>query len=256
MSSVDTVAKLLEVRYVDCSPGQSVEWVSYSNNHDLAFLQECASTRLATVAADVAAVSASLGTGSVESGPMVEPEREVTSSITAGDCPAAAPAVPTPVAACGPLDECELAVTSGPAAATPAVAASPASSSICVEEISLLDSDEEDGVVTTRTIAVPAASTAVTLIASDSDASDNDDQEGEDGDVVVKGASASDYPHARCNCTLRRFHVGTSRTPATDKQNATTCKNWCDSNVSLSIFFHNVTPHAKFGAAVTAWSVM
>jgi hypothetical protein len=38
VSSVDADAKLLEVRYVGCSPGQSVEWLTYSGNHDLAFL--------------------------------------------------------------------------------------------------------------------------------------------------------------------------------------------------------------------------
>jgi hypothetical protein len=38
VSSVDADAKLLEVWYVGCSPGQSVEWLTYSSNHDLAFL--------------------------------------------------------------------------------------------------------------------------------------------------------------------------------------------------------------------------
>jgi hypothetical protein len=253
VTSVDAVAKLLEVRYADCSPGQSVEWLSYRNNHDLAFLPHVSqplrattSARLATVAADVPAVSASLGTRRIESGAMVqfgqhtvqlERAPEVTSSMTAGDCPAAAPAVPALVAACEPAAPAASAsaVASVPAAAAPAVAASSASASICIEEISLLDSDEEEGVVTTRTVAAPSASTAVTLIGSDSDGSGHDDQEGEEGEVVVKGASASDYPHARCNCTLRRFHSDTIRTPATDKQNATTCKNWCGSNATASI---------------------
>ena len=56
--SVD--AELLEVQYVGCSPGQSVEWICYTNNHDLAFLPS------KPAAADTPAVSASSGNGPVE----------------------------------------------------------------------------------------------------------------------------------------------------------------------------------------------
>ena len=220
-----------------------MEWLNYRNNHDLAFLPSSkadATANVAATAADVPAVSVSLGNRPSESDASTAHlgrAAQMTSSMAANDCPDPAPAAayePAASAAGGGATASTSAVTSVPTALVPAAAAPSASASICVEEISLLDSDEEDGVVTTRTIAAPAVSAAVTLIASDSDGSDNDDQEGDDGDVVVKGASASDYPHARCNCTLRRFHTGTFRTPETDMQNATTCKNWCGSMLHRS----------------------
>ena len=225
---------MLQVRYVNCSPGKSVDWFSYRNNHDLAFLPSPKAddtANLAATAAHVPAVSVSLGTRPSESEATAQLGRaaQMMSSMAASDS-----RVGVPAAACEPAAAASTsAVTSVPTAVVPAAAAPSESASFCVEEISLLDSDEEDGVVTTRTIAAPAVSAAVTLVASDSDCSD-DDHEGDDGDVLVKGASASDYPHARCNCTLRRFHTGKFRSPATDKQNATTCRNWCGSTLHLS----------------------
>lgn len=194
MRSVDINARLLEVRYASCSPGHSSEWLSYSNNHDLAFLpsKEAAVAPVAAAASPAGAVGAA-----------------ASLAVSASSAESATAATAAAVDASG------------------TAASAPTSASICVEEISLLDSDEEDGVITTRTIEAPAGTTAVTLIASASDESDDDAQGGDADDVVVKGASASDYPHARCNCTLRRFFADLSRTPATDKQNGTTCKNWC-----------------------------
>jgi pyruvate/2-oxoglutarate dehydrogenase complex dihydrolipoamide acyltransferase (E2) component len=223
VSSVDADAKLLEVRYVGCSPGQSVEWLTYSGNHDLAFLpmQAPAATQPApTHAAAVLPSQSAAASGAASA----------AASPQAGQKDARSMDVDTTVAEGGgegtedDEDEQNEEEEEEQSAAAAAPAAASASTSIYVEEISLLDSDEEDGVVTTRTIEGPAAAAAVTLIASDSDGSD-DEEQGAEG-VVVKGASASDYPHARCNCTLRRFHVDRCRTVPTDKQNATTCKNW------------------------------